>query len=65
MVLQSGVVPTVLLIQIIAAPSEHAWSLILVHALSGITVLVTLWSALPYLRGLAIAARADDPAASH
>ena len=62
MALQSGVVPVVLFIQLIAPPAESAWSLVLVHVLSGLTVLVTLWSALPYLRGLAVAARADDPA---
>lgn len=62
MILQSAVVPVVLAIQLVASPIEHAWALYLVHALSFLTVVATLWSALPYLKGLAVAARADDHA---
>lgn len=52
MILQSIVIPTTLFVVIVFKPHEHRWALRICDVMIYATVIVTLWSGLPYLRGL-------------
>jgi phosphatidylglycerophosphate synthase len=52
MILQSVTIPVVLFLAVNARPSETAWALWTCSGLVYLTVIVTVWSGLPYVLGL-------------
>ena len=52
MILQSIIIPIILLLIAVANPAEHDWSLQVIHILMLITVIVTVWSGMPYINGM-------------
>ena len=52
MILQSVAIPTVLFVVITFKPHEHIWALRICDVLVYATVIVTVWSGLPYVMGL-------------
>ena len=61
MILQSIVIPTTLFVVIVFKPHEHRWALRICDVMIYATVIVTLWSGLPYLRGLRAVYAATRP----
>jgi phosphatidylglycerophosphate synthase len=52
MILQSIMVPIVLCLVIDIRTSEHFWAMMACHLLVYITLVVTVWSGVPYITGL-------------
>ena len=52
MILQSIVIPTTLFVVIVFKPHENRWALWICSVLMYATLIVTVWSGLPYVRGL-------------
>ena len=52
MILQSIVIPTTLFVVIVFKPHENPWALWVCSVLMYATLIVTVWSGLPYVRGL-------------
>lgn len=52
MILQCFAVPAILVLTINYRPLENAWAMNLCHALAYATVVVTVWSGIPYIVGL-------------
>jgi CDP-diacylglycerol--glycerol-3-phosphate 3-phosphatidyltransferase len=52
MILQSITIPIILVIVINLRPDQHAWAMWICHVLVYLTLIVTVWSGLPYVMGL-------------
>jgi CDP-diacylglycerol--glycerol-3-phosphate 3-phosphatidyltransferase len=52
MVIQSIAIPTIIFLAVNLRPSEHAWAMWCCHVLVYTTLLVTVWSGLPYILGV-------------
>jgi CDP-diacylglycerol---glycerol-3-phosphate 3-phosphatidyltransferase len=52
MILQSITVPCILFLTVNFRPSEHAWAMWTCHVLVYTTLLVTVWSGMPYVFGM-------------
>jgi CDP-diacylglycerol--glycerol-3-phosphate 3-phosphatidyltransferase len=52
MILQSVAIPTIILLVVNFRPAENDWARVCCHVLVYVTLLATLWSAVPYVLGV-------------
>lgn len=60
MILQSIAIPTVIMVTVNLDPSERAWAMWCNHVLVYVTLIVTVWSGLPYVLGLRAILKPDS-----
>ena len=61
MILQSITIPIVMIFAINCHPSDHSWALWFNNVLVWLTVIVTIWSGLPYITGLSPLLKQETP----
>jgi CDP-diacylglycerol--glycerol-3-phosphate 3-phosphatidyltransferase len=60
MILQSVVLPLILLLVVNCNPEKHANVMLLINVLAWLLLVITVWSGLPYVTGLVSVVRRDS-----